>query len=213
MQLQSPAASPKRKVFISYHHRNDQANKESLLEFNRTHGIFIDASVDTGDIDDNLSSQAIRQKIRDEYLANSTVTILLVGTETKYRKHVDWELYSSMIDGSVNKRSGILVINLPTTNCTTFTAVHPNEKEFVHPECQSWTSVNTRTEYEDRYPHMPDRIIDNLLKPEAKISVVPWEKLTKERLAFLIEATFQEKDGCVYDMSREMRRSDYNPSF
>lgn len=212
IQLQSNTGKPKRKVFISYHHQNDQAYKESLLEFNRTHGIFIDASVDTGDIDDSLSNQAIREKIRDEYLANSTVTILLVGTETKFRKHVDWELYSSMFDGRVNKRSGILVINLPSTNCTTFTAAHLNEKEIVHPECQSWTSVKTRAEYERRYPYIPDRIIDNLLKPEAKISVVPWEKLTTETLAFLVEATFQDKGKCEYDMSREMRRTDYNPN-
>lgn len=211
MQMQPYVDKPKRKVFISYHHRNDQAYKQALLDFNETHEIFINASVDIGEIDDSLTSQAIRQKIRDEYLANSTVTILLVGTETKYRKHIDWELYSSMIDGSVNKRSGILVINLPSTNCTTFTAVHPGEKELVHPECTSWTSVNTRTEYERRYPYMPDRIIDNLLEPRAIISVLPWDKLTAERLAFLIEATFQAKEKCEYDMSREMRRSDFNP--
>jgi len=213
MQTQAPTMTPKRKVFISYHHRNDQAHKESLLQFNRDHRIFIDASIDTGDIDDNLSNEAIRQKIRDEYLANSTVTILLVGTETKFRKHVDWELYSSMFDGRVNKRSGILVINLPSTNCTFFKASHPNEKEFVHPECQSWTTIENRSEYEQRYPYMPNRIIDNLLERNAKLSVVPWAKLTKERLAFLIEAAFQGKDACQYDLSRDMRRADYNPFY
>lgn len=212
MQTQSQAAKPRRKVFISYHHRNDQAHKQALLDFNEKYEIFIDVSVDTGDIDDGLSNQAIRQKIRDEYLANSTVTILLVGTETKYRKHVDWEIYSSMIDGSVNKRSGILVITLPSANCTTFTAPHTGEKELIHPECTSWTSVKTRTEYEERYPLLPDRIIDNLLEPKTKISVVPWEKLTVERLAFLIEAAFQARETNEYDMSREMRRNDYNPS-
>jgi MTH538 TIR-like domain (DUF1863) len=209
--MNAPLPQPKRKIFISYHHRNDQTYKQKLVDFNKEHGIFIDASVDTGDIDESLSNQAIRRKIRDEYLANSTVTILLVGIETKYRKHIDWEIYSSMIDGSVNKRSGILVINLPSTNCTTFTASHPGEKELVHPECTSWTSVKTRTEYEQRYPYLPDRIIDNLLEPKAKISVVPWAKLTEERLRFLIEAAFQAKDSNEYDMSREMRRSDYNP--
>lgn len=100
---------PKHKVFISYHHLNDQAYKESLLEWNKNNNydIFIDASVDTGDIDDNLSDASIREKIRDEYLSDSTVTILLVGTETKNRKHVDWEIYSSMYDGQVNKKSGV----------------------------------------------------------------------------------------------------------
>lgn len=211
MQPQSQPVTPRRKVFISYHHRNDQAYKQSLLEFNEVHRIFIDASVDTGEIDDSLPNQTIRQKIRDEYLANSTVTILLVGTETKYRKHIDWEVYSSMIDGSVNKRSGILVINLPSTNCTTFTAPHTGEKDLIYSECTLWTSVKTRTEYEERYPFLPDRIIDNLLEPKAKISVIPWDKLTLERLAFLIEAAFQARETNEYNMSREMRRNDYNP--
>lgn len=212
MQTQSPTSNPKRKVFISYHHRLDQAYKESLLQFNQEHEIFIDASVDTGDIDENLSNEAIRQKIRDEYLANSTVTILLVGKETKFRKHIDWELYSSMFDGRVNKKSGILVIMLPVADCGHFRAAHPGEKTIVHPECQSWSIIETRAEFVRRYPYMPDRIIDNLLEPRAKISVVQWgDKLTKANLSYLIEATFQGRDDCKYDMSREMRRADYNP--
>jgi hypothetical protein len=212
MHTQSPTSNPKRKVFISYHHRLDQAYKESLLKFNQEHRIFIDTSVDTGEIDDDLPSEAIRQKIRDEYLANSTVTILLVGKETKFRKHVDWELYSSMFDGRVNKKSGILVIMLPDADCGHFRAAHPEEKLIVHPECQSWSTIDTRDEFERRYPYMPDRIIDNFLAPKANISVIQWgPKLTKENLAFLIEVTFQGKDDCQYDMSREMRRADYNP--
>ncbi len=66
----------KHKVFISYHHANDQGYKESLLKWNENNNfdIFIDASVDTGDINENLSDESIRQKIRDEYLRDSTVT-------------------------------------------------------------------------------------------------------------------------------------------
>lgn len=203
---------PKRRVFISYHHHNDQQYKEALITFNQAHGIFIDASVDTGDIDEDLPDETIRQKIRDERLANSTVTILLVGTETKYRKHVDWELYSSMFDGAVNKKSGILVINLPSTSCNFFQAAHSREKETIHPECRSWVTIDNRAEYERRYPFMPDRIIDNLLNAKAKISVVPWgDKLTKAGLAFLIEAAFEDRESCEYDLSRPMRRANYNP--
>ncbi len=107
------------KVFISYHHANDQYYKEKLLRLNDNYKafygnpIFIDKSVDTGEISEDLSDETIREKIRDEYLQDSTVTILLVGTETKNRKHIDWELYSSMYNGKVNKQSGILVVNLP----------------------------------------------------------------------------------------------------
>ena len=103
------------KVFVCYHHDNDQAYKDMLVEFGEQNQIFIDRSVDTGDIADGLDGGYIRELIRNEYLRDSTVTIVLVGTETRRRKHVDWEIYSSMYDGTVNKRSGILVINLPTT--------------------------------------------------------------------------------------------------
>ena len=119
----------KHKVFISYHQANDGSYKESLLVLNRDYDLFIDASVDTGGIDDTLPDQRIREIIRDDYLRDSTVTIVLVGLETKKRKHVDWEIYSSMFDGAVNKKSGILVIQLPQTECTTYTAAHGDEEK------------------------------------------------------------------------------------
>src|SRR5258708_6673752 len=99
-------------IFISHHHDNDQWYKDELLRLNRTHNIFNDLSVSLGDISDALSNEAIGTKIRDEYLRESTVTIVLIGTETWGRKHVDWEIYSSMFDGSVNQKSGMLIINL-----------------------------------------------------------------------------------------------------
>jgi hypothetical protein len=195
----------KHKVFISYHHANDQWYKNELLKLNKLHNIFIDGSVDTGHINPRLDNETIRQIIRNDYLKDTTVTILLVGTETKNRKHIDWELKSSMINGSVNKKSGILVINLPRTGSTYYTATHSGEKEKIYPENTSWTSITTRAEYERRYPYLPARIIDNLLKSEAKISVVNWSEINIEKLRFLIHATFEDKASCEYDLSRTMR--------
>lgn len=197
---------PKHKVFISYHHANDQSYKEGLVNSD----IFIDASVNTGDIDDSLSDQAIRQKIRDEYLRDSTVTILLVGTDTKNRKHVDWEIYSSMYDGQVNKKSGVLVINLPSTGCTNYTAAHGDEeKRALYPNTSSWTTLKNRSDYESRYPYMPSRIIDNLLKNGAKVSVTNWDNIADdaEKLKLLIDLTFNDRASCDYDLSSPMRRS------
>lgn len=125
------------RVFISYHHGNDQPYKDALLELNSRHNIFMDSSVDTGDISDTLSNQRIREIIRDDYLRNSTVTIVLVGEETARRKHVDWEIYSSMIDGAVNKRSGVLPIILPSVDKGHYTAAHKNEKEVVYHQQKS----------------------------------------------------------------------------
>lgn len=196
-------------VFISYHHANDQLYKESLLLLNRQYRIFIDQSVDTSEIDDDLDDKTIRELIRDEYLRDSSVTILLVGIETKNRKHVDWEIYSSMYDGLVNKKSGILVINLPTTGCTYFTATHQAEKETVYPEVTSWMLIDERSEYERRYPYMPNRIIDNLLNKETKISVTNWDRIANSPriLAFLIDAAYNDRLACKYDLNRSMRRA------
>ncbi len=195
------------KASISYHHENDQGYKEELVKFGEQNSIFIDRSVDTGDISDGLSDEYIRELIRDHYLRDSTVTIVLVGTETKRRKHVDWEIYSSMYDGRVNKKSGILAIELPTTNGDLVTAPRGQQEKDLYPDITSWTSINIRAEYERRYPYMPDRIIDNLLKPGARISVVPWSRINKVTLEYLVEVAFRDRARCEYDLSRRMRRA------
>lgn len=205
------------KVFISYHHENDQQYKDWLVDFGQRHKIFIDESVDTGDILDSLSDEQIRTKIRDEYLRDSTVTIVLVGTDTKYRKHVDWEIYSSMHDGTRNKKSGILVINLPTTfDCNYFYVSHSGESENIYPEVDSsiLSNTNSRSEIEKLFPSMPARIIDNLICPDAIISVVPWQKVGTNamNLKFLVDATFRDRSKCNYDLRRPMRRANSSPS-
>ncbi|OJV88389.1 MAG: hypothetical protein BGO34_18765 [Bacteroidia bacterium 44-10] len=194
------------RVFISYHHGNDQGYKDALVRWAKENNIFVDWSVDTGDISDELTDEQIRVKIRDEYLKDSTVTIVLVGTETKNRKHIDWEIYSSMYDGRVNKKSGIIVVNLPNLNCSYYTAAHSGEKEIVFPENTDWQTITEREEYERRYPYMPDRIIDNLLRTGAKISVIGWDKLTVSKLKYMIEKAFADRESCTYDLSRPMRR-------
>ena len=194
-------------VFISYHHQNDQAYKDELIKYGKNFGVFIDKSVDTGEIPEHLSDQAIRERIRDEYLRESTVTILLVGTETKGRKHIDWELYSSMFDGTKNKKSGILVINLPSVHCPDFIASYGDEeKQLIYPDIGSWGRIESWSEQARRHPHLPDRIIDNLVAPNARISVVPWDRLSPEKLKFLVDATFDGRSDCEYDLSRSMKR-------
>ena len=195
------------KVFVCYHHDNDQAYKDLLVEFGEQNQIFIDRSVDTGDIADGLDGGYIRELIRNEYLRDSTVTIVLVGTETRRRKHVDWEIYSSMYDGTVNKRSGILVINLPTTDSKLACAPHGEAEKDLYPDITSWTSVNTRADYERYYPYMPDRLIDNLLRPAARISVMPWSKIDRVTLGHLVEMAFRDRTQCEYNLSRPMRRA------
>lgn len=201
----------KHRVFISYHHANDQWYKDELIRRGVENEIFEDWSVEIGDISDDLTDEQIREKIRDEYLRSSRVTILLVGTETRYRKHVDWELYSSMHNSKLNKKSGIIVVLLPSAKSEYFTAPNDNEKKAIYPHVTNWISIDNRAEFERRYPYMPERIIDNLLNDKAKIPVINWEDLTDEALRLLVDNAYINADTNQYDMSRPMRRRNYNP--
>lgn len=200
----------KHRVFVSYHHKNDQAYKEYLINWAEENNIFVDWSVDTGDISDDLSDEQIREKIRDEYLRDCRVTILLVGTETKYRKHVDWELYSSMHNTQLNKKSGIIVILLPSAKSEFFTVGDDNEKSAIYPTVTDWTTINTYAEFEHRYPYMPERILDNLVNPNCNIAVINWKDLTVDGLRLMIDNAYHNADTNSYDMHREMRRRNYN---
>lgn len=197
------------RVFVCYHHKNDQAYKNELVSWAKKNEVFHDYSVALGDIPDEWKDQKVRETIRDEYLRESTVTIVLVGTETKYRKHVDWEIYSSMHDGTKNKKSGIIVILLPSAKSSYYTCGFDNEKA-IYPT-QEWIKITERSEYERRYPYMPPRIIDNLLKPGVNISVINWSDITVVRLRLMIDNAYNSRANQDYDMTRPMRDRNYNP--
>lgn len=198
------------RVFVSYYHFDDQVYKDALVKWARENNVFIDGSVDTGDIPDYWDDQKIREEIRDKYLKDTSVTVVLVGPNTRHRKHVDWEIYSSMFDGKVNKKSGIVVVMLPETHCNDCHIPYTNEKEQIYPEIKSWVSVNSREEYERRYPDMPERIIDNLMKDGVSISVVGWEKITPDNMRMLLDNAYENRAKQQYDLSRQMRRRNGN---
>lgn len=194
------------RVFVSFYHRDDQSYKDALVKWSKEHEVFIDGSVDIGDIPDEWNEQKIRETIRDEYLRDTSVTILLVGPNTRHRKHVDWEIYSSMYDGKKNKRSGIIVVMLPETKCDGCHIPYANEKSQIYPEITNWVKVDSRNEYEQRYPDMPERIIDNLMTVGVKISVTTWNKLTPSNLRMMIDNAYANRLTQPYDLSRKMRR-------
>lgn len=193
----------KHKVFVSFHHDNDQSYKDALVSWAEKNDVFIDCSVDLGEIPENWDSQKIREYIRDEHLKDTTVTVLLVGTDTKNRKHIDWELFSSMYDGKKNKKSGILIVNLPSVNCSYHTLCSAEEKKSILPNEENWITID-RAEFERRYPYMPPRIIDNLLKSGVNISVVNWEDLSVEKMKLLLDKAYSSRVSNNYDMSRPM---------
>lgn len=104
------------KCFVSYH-VDDLAEVESFVSDFGTE--FIPRSVGVSvedDFVDSKNDEYIKRRIREKYLADSTVTILLLGSCTWSRKFVDWEISSSLRNDTVNRRNGLLVLPLPSMN-------------------------------------------------------------------------------------------------
>ena len=115
------------------------------------------------------------------------------------------------IDGKINKKSGVLVIQLPSTGCDYYTAAHGDEEKAVlYPDIGDWISITKKSDYESRYPYLPQRVIDNLLKSDVKVSVANWQTITSspDKLKLMLDLTFKGRASCNYDLTRPMRRAD-----
>lgn len=132
----------------------------------------------------------------------------MVGKETKYRKHIDWEIYSSMYDRKRNKKSGIVVIYLPPVEGHIRSGHGVKEKTMVFPEVDSWTSIDSRVKHRDRHPYLPERIIDNLVS-DSHISIINWSDLTVDKLRDMIQFAYEDREKAEYDLSRPMRRKNH----
>lgn len=98
----------RRKVFVSYHHRGDQAYYDSFsATFHDRYEAITDNSLERRI--DSTNVDYVMQRIREHHLAGSSCTIVLCGALTPQRKYVDWE-----IEASLNQQMGLVAILLPT---------------------------------------------------------------------------------------------------
>ncbi|SRR5260221_136230 len=144
-----PKALPKRKVFISYYHHDDQTDKESFEKI--TTDLFTNKSVQNNDIDSDNSDEYIKQLIQKEYINDITVLIVLLGIKTKCRKHVDWEISAALNRKVGDRYAGLIGILLPT---------HPdyNTGSFYHSNLPARISENAKSGYTKIYNWTTDRI-------------------------------------------------------
>ncbi len=94
----------KRRVFIS-HYKGDKTEVDNFIKsFSEIHEVFTPYVLGSNDNDDFINStntDYIMQQIREKYLKDSTVTIVLIGNCTHSRRYVDWEIKSSLQQGNV----------------------------------------------------------------------------------------------------------------
>jgi hypothetical protein len=102
-------------VFISYHRTDVDEAREFVGTFAEERNVFIARALGEDmpqDIIDSDDPEYVMGRIRDLYLKNSTVTIVLVGKCTWSRKYVDWEIQSSLRHGETVTPNGLIGIAL-----------------------------------------------------------------------------------------------------
>ncbi len=166
----------KHKVFTSFHEQDMRYKKDFVRMMGKR---MVDRSVDTGNIDDTeLKTATVRQKIRDDYIRDATVTIVLIGPRTWQRKHVDWEIGSSIRKTKKNPRCGLLGIVLP------------NHSDHGKDELD---------------PHLiPPRLTDNWTEDDSYALIYYWPKpWAPAKVAEWIHQAFVRRDGTLPNNSRK----------
>lgn len=110
-------ASQRRNVFIS-HYKADRFEVDAFMrDFS---GLFIPKVLGANNNDnfiDSSDTDYVMQRIRQLYLQDSTVTIVLLGKCTHSRRYIDWEIKSSLRQGRFTP-NGLMGIVLPSRNNT-----------------------------------------------------------------------------------------------
>jgi len=129
------------KVFISYYHEEDQRYK-NYIDTHLSAGI-INKSVQSGDINTDNSDEYIKRLIREDYISDASVVIVLIGPKTKTRKHVDWEIYAGL-RASLNGSAGLLGIMLPELKVS-------SDGKYFYDDMPERFADNARTGYAEIY--------------------------------------------------------------
>lgn len=107
------------KVFISYHHADQNEVDAFINEFDKNRDIFITRAIGIEkypDIIDSQDTSYVMRRIRELYLNDSTVTIVLIGKCTSSRRYVDWEIQSSLRNTEYSTPNGLIGIKLKSYN-------------------------------------------------------------------------------------------------
>lgn len=160
------------KVFVSFHNA-DMKYKDTFIRMMETN--MVNWSVGIEDIDASLGTEAIRQKIRDEFIREATVTVVLIGRCTWKRKFVDWEIGASLRATEANPRCGLLGILLPT---------HPDYRR---------TTINPNL--------FPPRFADNMFEPDPFGLIRRWNN-NPDHVRRWIHKAFRRRKGTPPDNSR-----------
>ncbi len=192
------------KVFISCHYQEARKYKDALESWNDYADIFDNESVQEHEIHDSYPDEQIRRIIRDYYIRDSTVTIVLCSPDIRTRKFVDWELHATMYDTQKNPKGGILAISLPDARNDEYAA--PGDECLV-PNAYGYREEHQQWWLENRFHDLPDRLFWNVMYG-VPITIVNWETVYwhREVLGRLIDSAFQRRKTNRYRNDMPLRR-------
>ena len=168
---------PRHKVFVSFHEELDKQWKDRFVKLMK--GWIVDFSVRGGDIiDDGPPTEEILRQIRENHIADATVTVVLIGHCTWRRRFVDWEIHASIRCTNANPRTGLVGIVLP-----------------CHPEY----GKASKDEH-----LLPPRLADNLDGDRPFARVYDWPDPFKPSLvARWINKAFKDRKRVIPDSARD----------
>jgi len=179
----TPTSPPvKRRVFVSYSHMNQQEVENFVFKWRnvftpRALGMAFDNNLINSD-----NPTYVMSRIRAEYLGDSTVTIVLVGTCTHSRRYVDWELKASLQRGT-STPNGVVAFLLPSAH-----------------------NHNSRL-----YPHLPDRLASNYKYLDDTSYARYWfMPETEAQMRNCIEIAFQARTRLADNIVNSTERMLYN---
>lgn len=159
-----PQNITKHKTFVSYYHHDNQSDRIRFENLFRD--LIVSKSVEDGDIDSDNSDEYIKQLIQKDYLADTTVLVVLIGPKTKCRKHVDWEISGALNLKVGDSNAGLLGILLPS-----------------HPDYGTGKAT---------YDLMPSRLVDNIKSGYAIIR--DWTD-DRRKMQSYIEEAFEKRSS------------------
>ena len=111
----------RRTVFISFAQADRVEVNAFVNRWTQQEKVFIPKAVGVAFADDLINSDNadyVIGRIRHDYLADSTITLVLLGGCTHSRRFVDWELKASLRQGQNYKPNGLIGVLLPSVNAS-----------------------------------------------------------------------------------------------
>lgn len=104
------------RVFISYHHEDEREVQNFIDRFDYERKVFTTRGLGQsmpGDVVDSTDTSYVMRRIRELYIKDASVTLVLIGKCTWARRYVDWEIQASLRHRDADPK-GLLGIVLPS---------------------------------------------------------------------------------------------------